>query len=283
VDAWRLSSTESDTEEANVPTVVNWNPHQTIQLWPARRRVPVPFVRVRNFGDLLGPWIVERIASARRLGASADPSQRLLTVGSIGEKAIGGDVLWGSGLIRDPAETGRVLPADLDVRATRGPLTAACLRSSGIPAPEVFGDPALLVPRLWRDGELGIVRRSGGTVMLPHYRSDAVWPKPHLSARGSHLTRIRAIASAELVISSSLHGIILAEAYGVPVIPVREPGEPEFKYRDYFEGTGRELPPLLPSLADALRADPIDPLEGWDPQPLLDAFPSDLWISGRLR
>ena len=264
-----------------MPTVINWNPHQTVQLWPARKRVPVPFLRVRNFGDLLGPWIVRRIVETELLGASADPTQRLLTVGSIGEKAVEGDVLWGSGLIRDPAETGRHLPRTIDVRAVRGPLTAACLRRSGITATSVYGDPAALVPLLWRDEELGITRRSAGTVMLPHYRSDAVWPRPHLRARGSHLTRIRAIASAELVISSSLHGIILAEAYGVPVIPVREPGEPEFKYRDYFEGTGRELPVLQPTWNSALEAEPITPLAEWGAQALLDAFPRDLWTRAR--
>lgn len=45
--------------------------------------------------------------------------------------------------------------------------------------------------------------------------------------------------------SSSLHGIILAEAYGVPATRMQyfvSPRDFDFKHADYYEGTGRSLP-----------------------------------------
>lgn len=50
------------------------------------------------------------------------------------------------------------------------------------------------------------------------------------------------IVEAKLVISSSLHGIILAEAYGVPCIMLNDTETPDlFKYEDYYLSTGRKM------------------------------------------
>ena len=49
------------------------------------------------------------------------------------------------------------------------------------------------------------------------------------------------ILSCKLVLSSSLHGIVFAEAFGVPARWVELPGskksEKGFKYHDYYSGT----------------------------------------------
>ena len=91
---------------------------------------------------------------------------------------------------------------------------------------------------------------------------------------------MRTIASAGLVVSSSLHGIVVAEAYGVPAVPVASSTEPVFKYEDYYAGTGRELPAPAATWQDGLRAAPAPPISHWSPEPLLDAFPADLWEPG---
>ncbi len=53
---------------------------------------------------------------------------------------------------------------------------------------------------------------------------------------------IRKILDSEFVISSSLHGLIIADAFGVPsrLLKITDT-EPLFKYRDYYEGTGRPI------------------------------------------
>ena len=41
------------------------------------------------------------------------------------------------------------------------------------------------------------------------------------------------------IISSSLHGIIIAEGFGKPSVALKGEFEHSFKYFDYFSGTGR--------------------------------------------
>ncbi len=46
------------------------------------------------------------------------------------------------------------------------------------------------------------------------------------------------------IISSSLHGIVIAEAYGIPckwILYGNEIEGGEFKYQDYFLGTNRKI------------------------------------------
>jgi pyruvyltransferase len=259
-----------------VPQIVHWNPRLRLAaegvLWYVPRRG-----RENNFGDLLGPWIVARICKTLNLGRAVSNRDRLLTVGSlISAVAREGDIVWGSGI------HGNLLPLDnplpnLDVRAVRGPLTAAVLRESGITVPDVYGDPALLVPHLWSDSELGIQRQTGGIVVVPNYYDLVGAPSSALNPRGDVVERIRTIASAERVIASSLHGIIIAEAYGVPVVPVASASQRRFKYEDYFRGTGRGLPPIASDWKSAFDAAATSPIKDWDAKALLQAFPTELW------
>ena len=65
--------------------------------------------------------------------------------------------------------------------------------------------------------------------------------------------RIRAILDSELVISTSLHGLVLADAYGIPARMLRiTENEPLFKYQDYYEGTGRSTFAFATSVEEAL-------------------------------
>lgn len=259
-----------------MPEVIHWNPRKRLASSGVLWRVPW-LGRENNFGDLLGPWIVDRIRAKLGLGRSSSGRHRLLTVGSIVNIAgREGDVVWGSGIHGNHLPLSKALPT-FDVRAVRGPRTAGVLRESGNLVPDVFGDPALLIPHLWTDAELGIQRRSEGTVVVPNYYDLAGAPTNSLNPRGDLLERVRLIASAERVHASSLHGIVIAEAYGVPAVLVASTSERPFKYEDYYGGTGRGLPPIANGWRSAADTRPGDPIEQWDHRPLLDAFPVDLW------
>ncbi|WP_346793949.1 polysaccharide pyruvyl transferase family protein, partial [Klebsiella pneumoniae] len=55
------------------------------------------------------------------------------------------------------------------------------------------------------------------------------------------LSFTKEIVNSKFVISGSLHGIIIAEAYGIPAIFLdNNSGESRFKYDDYYFGSGRD-------------------------------------------
>lgn len=257
-----------------MPELVHWNPRRRLGSGPVLRRIPLRS-RIENFGDMLGPWIVRRICETRGLGAEVASSPRLLSVGSIMRLGRGGDVVWGTGVNGKSADKG---PFPIfDVRAVRGPLSAEVLRKSGNSVPEVFGDPALLIPHLWSDKELGIVRGSGGLLFVPNLHDRGRFPADAMDPTAAFVDCVRAIASATHVVGSSLHAMVIADAYGVPSTLVRSQSEPTFKYEDYYRGTGRAAPAIVPTWEAGISAETAAPITNWDASALLDAFPSELW------
>lgn len=86
------------------------------------------------------------------------------------------------------------------------------------------------------------------------------------------------VCSSKLVISSSLHGIILAESYGIPAVFLAGEGFDLFKYKDYYMGTGRRSMVYARSVKEAMNITPMNLPELDNAQKiLLDAFPKDLW------
>jgi len=112
---------------------------------------------------------------------------------------------------------------DLDVRyhCVRGPLTARVL---GLDADRALTDGAILAP-LYPRFRQNRVAVAGGVVVIPHYETIGFpgWAEAAdiagyalVDPRGTPEGVIAALASARLVLTESLHGAILADAYGVP-------------------------------------------------------------------
>ncbi len=250
--------------------VFHWNPRRRWTQHPLGRYLPKRG-RVNNFGDMLGPAIVRALAShlPNRAGG-----RRLLTVGSIMHFARDGDVIWGAG-INGKVPIDFIVARDLDIRAVRGPLTAEVLSQLGMHVPDVYGDPGLLAPSI-----LGVVRTPTPElpiVALPNLHDIREWRHlpGYFDPRVSYRDVIQRIADSEQVVTSSLHGVVIADALRVPVSLVRPGHEDMFKYEDYYEGTGRRLPRVHDSFVSAIDH-PAETLR-WDARPLLAAFPYDLW------
>jgi pyruvyltransferase len=258
--------------------VVHWNPY----LYREKTRFARFGPKVNNFGDLLGPVIVdEMLKTAGINGKTAQSAHRVLAVGSIMHLASEGDVVWGTGMNGKKLTT--ELPfQQLDVRAVRGPRTQAVLESKGIATPSVFGDPGLLVGQLWSREELAGNEPRRPFTVLPNFHDFPLSPKTAetVNPTGKLWKVIAKIAASDLVVGSSLHGIVIAESLGIPARLVLSKTEPLFKYQDYYEGTGRTGFSPANSVAEALQLGG-ERLPAWDPAPLRDAFPYDLWAAKR--
>jgi len=233
-----------------------------------------------NFGDHLSSIIVNKILgdNGHMLEEETAETKKLFAVGSVLHFAKDGDVVWGSGV------NGKIVSSEhtfknLDVRAVRGPLTRDFLMQRGIKVPEVYGDPALLLPTIFPDRFVKTHEKPYVIVPNLHDLGIAVKNKWNhiISPLSSWNKCITEILKARLVIASSLHGIIIAEAFGIPAIYIRiTETENLFKYNDYTMGTGRGEISYSTSLNEALEMGGMAP-PVFDPQKLINAFPIDLW------
>lgn len=236
-----------------------------------------------NFGDYLSVKIVERILDkpVRIYKKGKIPEKKLLALGSMLYFANTGDVLWGTGSnhkFKDPKDYSFV---NLDVRAVRGPLTRAFIRDHfGIFCPEVYGDPALLFPYLFPEFKKS-KKPKIPYIVIPHLYERFLFPKENhpevVYPTDPWDEVIKKILESEFVISGSLHGLIIAESYGIPARYLRlSEKEPLFKYEDYYLSTGRENFTFANSVEEALLLGG-EPEIIFDPEPLYNAFPFDYW------
>lgn len=252
--------------------IVHFNPRRHIIPGPIGRRLP--WTRpLNNFGDLLGPLMVERIVQDEGL-VDARQHRRLVSIGSVMALSAAGDVVWGTGVNGKSKGVGGA--PELDVRAVRGPHTRAALLDAGQSVPEVYGDPGLLWSRFW-PREFYTHRTTRSVTHVPNYNDARTRREPHLSPLGEPHQIIGAIAESDFVCGSSLHAIVLAESFGIPARLVRSQAEPSFKYDDYYAGTGRPDYRAATSVAEAV-AMGGERSPAWDADALLAAFPRDLWV-----
>ena len=213
-----------------------------------------------NFGDELGVIIVKVLSGRQIVGRNFDgtlKSPKLLALGTILHRARDHDIVWGTGVRKDRSW----MATHLDVRAVRGPLTYQYLSEKNIECPMVYGDPAILTPFFFKPP---ITKKySLGIIAHHHDRSclrDIRWPKTILiNPADDPLEVIKKICQCEVVLSSALHGIILAEAYDVPACWMR--AKPQqwrqdytpLKYNDYYLSTQRD--PLCYEYSDHIDID----------------------------
>lgn len=261
--------------------IVFWNPKKSIFRGRFTSRIPIRR-KINNFGDLIGPLIVMRILEESGIRYDQDSNRavstrNLLTVGSILHLAKNHDTIWGSG------RNGKIKEElhrfkQLSVRALRGPLTKEFLEKKSIPCPDVFGDPALLFPFFFKEFVKLTADPLHDFTVIPNlndldcYRAD----ENVINPTSDLFSIIERIARSRFVVGSSLHAIIIAESFGIPARLIESESEDSFKYEDYYLGTGRTAFTAAPTVASALDMGG-EPGLRWDPVPLLDNFPYDLW------
>lgn len=241
------------------------------------------FDKFINFGDFISLKIVERIVNGpvEVVPKSKLNTHKLLAVGSIITFARNNDIVWGSGVNGNWLDPIHYKFTKLDVRAVRGPLTREFLmKNFNIKCPEVYGDPALLIPALFPE----LKRKKNPLhdyLIIPHYSEQHLFPKDQyfnvVYPTESWDVVINKILDSKFVIASSLHGVIIAEAFGIPARLLRITShEALFKYCDYYLGTGRATFQYATSIEEALQMGGEEPIK-CDLKKLYDAFPFDCW------
>jgi hypothetical protein len=205
-------------------------------------RVPVFWhVGRPNFGDDINPLLLGHISGRRMRLDRRRNAPHILGMGSILGFANRHSVVLGSGLLK-PQE--HPIDAGATVIAVRGALSL-----DRVPTPDgvLLGDPMLLAADLLSE-KPEKARRYG---FVPHMRSVGRWKA---DCRGRHLVIdpglnplrvVRMIAGCEVVISQSLHGLVTADALGIPnvwIAPSAGMDGGDFKFRDYFSTLDRGKP-----------------------------------------
>lgn len=209
-----------------------------------------------NLGDILSKLILERFTHLPSKHAKPSDSN-LVIVGSILEHLPGDwkGVIAGAGKLHEWSR--------LDLRsakklAVRGPLTARALNAnSGV----VLGDPALLANELIlpqdKKYKLGLV---------PHWTDDILETNKLFLQYDPIIIRIghdpikviTEIAQCDKIVSSSLHGIVLSDAFNIPRRVELAPsmtsppfwGGSTFKWEDYHQSLNMKFEVGITKQAD---------------------------------
>ena len=191
-----------------------------------------------NFGDKLAPILYKLLSGTDAQFVDENHCVKYVTIGSILNRASAGDTVWGSGL----ATQTDLVDKNITITAVRGPLTKEICDRHGVHCPEVYGDPALLYPKFYKP----VISTKYELGIIPHYvdKGNAILGKlkyiPGIRIIDVTIGINRFIdelCSCEKIAASSLHGIIAADAYGIPSIWLKFSDKivgSGFKFMDYF-------------------------------------------------
>ena len=224
----------------------------------------------RNFGDALGilmpkllgvncgnfipkryifDWIYRRGTNLQMVGS---------TLGDVDENSI----LCGAGAVSAEQV---IINKPRKIISVRGPLTRDILLKQGITCPKLYGDPAMLLPLFYNPRQHTYIHTNPLSVgLIPHYvdkendivkqlakdqeiRIIDILLSPNkfgkMSVEKEWKKWVDDLCSCDCVISSSLHGLIIAEAYGIPTLWVKFSDEingNDFKFYDYYASIGQQ-------------------------------------------
>lgn len=208
---------------------------ERIPLWWAKGPNP------GNFGDILNPYLIEKISG--NVPRFSERGTGMLAIGSVIKFAKKNTWVWGTGCSR---RSDFVAP-NARYQAVRGPITRDIVRKSGGYCDTVYGDAALLLPEIYNP-KISKEHRLG---YIPHYihhneelQTDAHTIDILRSSYEDIEAFVRELKSCEAVICTSLHAIIVANAYGIPArwatfqSSENKVAGDDMKFEDYFLSVG---------------------------------------------
>lgn len=236
-----------------VKNILNKRIVNTLKLLVFKKKLLIAYWWTRdgnNWGDSLNPYLIENLSGRKPILSREIINFKNQNVYSVIGSILGFSpnknlVIWGSGFISSNARF-KVKPKK--ICAVRGPLTRELIINQGIDCPKVYGDPALLYPIFYKPN----VKKEYNLGIIPH-RIDQNSQFINIFKNNPDILIIDIlsginevvddICKCKIIASSSLHGIIAADAYGIPSIWVEFSESVVgngFKFYDYFESVGRK-------------------------------------------
>ena len=229
----------------------------------------------QNFGDYLSPLLVEMVATKPVVYAPIHKAD-MMAIGSIlpRERKARRFFLprrlhiWGPGT----DAPGKSFSSRHHYHALRG--LKSCEQVVGLRGSLALGDPGLLAEHWWSGRAKPDKRYRVG--LIPHY-VDRDNPYVQMAAKlpGVHLIDVfwpveevlRAIQSCDFILSSSMHGLIVADAFSVTNRRVRLSAGliSDFKFVDYYSAFSLAEP-------EPLQAQALDELAMVDPAELVGEY-----------
>ena len=235
-------------------------------------KIKVHWCNIKNFGDALNPYVFSKLSGLKvqycnytkpdyikeikllikaiikghkydynRLKNPISNGKVILGIGSLLDRSLSNFQVWGSGYMNEfeRAKGGTLY-------AVRGKYSAKKLFAEGFPFCEVWGDPALLLPLIYKpqapqnNVKLGIV---------PHSKEYQYFKKKYPIVAVINLSTndienvINEICACQYILSSTLHGIIVAQAYGIPAIWIKKAdiNTDGIKFKDYLDSVGIKI------------------------------------------
>lgn len=262
--------------------------------------------KCRNFGDHIGKYLYEKIMNKSPIFAQPTPNNLnktiYLTVGSILYWSNQNTIIWGSGII---SKTER-LRKPKEVLAVRGPLTQEHLKTKypdlQLPNPPVYGDPALLLPRFYQSKYKSQNPKKYQIGIVPHtvdYQRVRLMLKQLSKDKRRYIKLINLdipyeidkiheiideICQCDHILSSSLHGIVIAHAYQVSATWLKFSNKlhgDDTKFHDYFQSLS-DFPEAKKISAPLIKSLPYKDIIKYKSQTPQPKFPIDteaLWNS----
>lgn len=218
------------------------NRRQPLKLWYWRRENSKG-----NFGDEITPEIILNIFGYRTEWTPINECE-IIGAGSILETAIESNnksiKVWGSGFIVPPKKNDTKELGILDYYLVRGEVTRSRINKPDIP----LGDPGLLANVVYqksnnRHNKIGVVAHyvDAGHETVSKMRRDNRFVVIDPLDRPQEVAR--QITECRLIISSSLHGLIFADSFGIPNIHIQFSDlvvGGEYKFRDYYSSINKQ-------------------------------------------
>lgn len=218
------------------------NRRKPLKLWYWRRENSKG-----NFGDEITPEIILNIFGYRTEWTPINEC-KIIGAGSILETAIESNnktiKVWGSGFIVPPKKSATKELGSLGYYLVRGEVTRSRINKPHIP----LGDPGLLANIVYQKSN----NRHNKIGVVAHY-VDASHETVSKMRRDNRFVVIdpldrpqevaRQITECRLIISSSLHGLIFADSFGIPNIHIQFSDlvvGGEYKFRDYYSSINRQ-------------------------------------------